>query len=153
MQIRGNDRLVLEKGETSRKEETTFNLKDGRTSTYLSVKIPLHNEAGEIYALCGISTDITERKQAEERLLDSLRQLEEKELAKTRFLAAAGHDLRQPVAAANLFVDALKLTSPTPRQSGLIEKLDQSMSIFSSLLERLLDISKFDAGLIKPQIV
>ncbi len=86
-------------------------------------------------------------------MLDSLRQLEEKELAKTRFLAAAGHDLRQPVAAANLFVDALKLTSPTPRQSELITRLDQSMSVFSGLLERLLDISKFDAGLVKPQIV
>lgn len=150
-QIRSNDRMVLEQGETSKKEETTFNLKDGCTSTYLSVKIPLRNEAGKIYALCGISTDITERKQAEESLLNSLRLLEEKELSKTRFLAAAGHDLRQPVAAANLFVDALKLTSPTPRQSELIARLDQSMGIFSGLLERLLDISKFDAGLIKPQ--
>ncbi|MFA5826397.1 MAG: ATP-binding protein, partial [Gallionellaceae bacterium] len=151
-QIRNNDRKVLEEGEISKKEETTFNLKDGLTSTYLSVKIPLRDETGNIYALCGISTDITIRKQAEEQMLDSLRQLEEKELAKTRFLAAAGHDLRQPVAAANLFVDALKLTSPTPRQSELIARLDQSMSVFSGLLERLLDISKFDAGLVKPQI-
>lgn len=99
----------------------------------------------------GIFSDITERVELEEKLKKSLRQLEEKELAKTRFLAAAGHDLRQPVAAATLFVDALKLTAPNPRQSALIERLDQSMGVFSSLLERLLDISKFDAGLIKPQ--
>jgi CheY-like chemotaxis protein/two-component sensor histidine kinase len=79
--------------------------------------------------------------------------LEEKELAKTRFLAAAGHDLRQPVAAANLFVDALKGTKPTQRQDELIGKLDQSMKVFSDLLERLLNISKFDAGVIKPQLV
>jgi len=89
----------------------------------------------------------------EEALRNSVRQLEEKELAKTRFLAAAGHDLRQPVAAANLFVEALKYTEPTPRQNELITKLDQSMTVFSDLLERLLDISRFDAGLVKPQIV
>ena len=106
---------------------------------------------GRVIGGIAIVQDITERYQTEERLRSSLMQLEEKELAKTRFLAAAGHDLRQPVAAANLFVDALKFTSPDPQQSELIEKLDESMSVFSNMLERLLDISKFDAGLIKPQ--
>jgi two-component system cell cycle sensor histidine kinase/response regulator CckA len=64
--MRNNDRLVLEEGLTVRVEETTLNLKDGRTSTYLSIKHPLRNDAGEIYALCGVSTDITEQKQLEE---------------------------------------------------------------------------------------
>lgn len=100
-----------------------------------------------------IVSDITERVAMEEAMRNSVRQLEEKELAKTRFLAAAGHDLRQPVAAANLFVDALKNTKTTPEQSELIGMLDQSMTVFSDLLERLLDISRFDAGLVKPQIV
>lgn len=108
---------------------------------------------GQVVRMHGTAQDITERKLAEQQLRDSCRQLEEKELAKTRFLAAAGHDLRQPVAAANLFLDALKLTAQTQRQSELLERLDQSMRIFSGLLERLLDISKFDAGVIKPQIV
>lgn len=100
----------------------------------------------------GLVSNISARVNAETRLLESLRQLEEKELAKTRFLAAAGHDLRQPVAAANLFVDALKLASPTPRQSELIAKLEQSMNVFSGLLDNLLDISRFDSGLVKPQL-
>lgn len=99
-----------------------------------------------------LASDISARVSAEAKLLDSMRQLEEKELAKTRFLAAAGHDLRQPVAAASLFVDTLKLTSPTPQQSELIEKLDQSMKVFSGLMDHLLDISKFDAGLVHPQV-
>jgi PAS domain S-box-containing protein len=97
-------------------------------------------------------SDITARVTAEEKLLDSLRKLEEKEQAKTRFLAAAGHDLRQPIAAATLFLEALKFTSQTLQQSELTERIDHSMRIFSSLLDRLLDISKFDAGLVKPQI-
>ncbi len=110
------------------------------------------NAQGEVISASGSVQDITARIKTEQKLLDSLHQLEEKELAKTRFLAAAGHDLRQPVAAANLFVDALKLTAPSPLQEKLIGRLDQSMSTFSGLLERLLDISKFDAGLIKPQV-
>jgi PAS domain S-box-containing protein len=110
------------------------------------------NAQGQVISASGSVQDITARIQTEQKLLDSLHQLEEKELAKTRFLAAAGHDLRQPVAAANLFLDALKLSSPTPLQEKLIGRLDQSMSTFSGLLERLLDISKFDAGLIKPQV-
>ncbi|MBI3480972.1 MAG: PAS domain S-box protein, partial [Nitrosomonadales bacterium] len=93
---------------------------------------------GESPTVRMVLTDITARVQAEKQLLGSMKELEEKELSKTRFLAAAGHDLRQPVAAANLFVDALKLTSPTPRQSELIARLDQSMGVFSGLLERLL---------------
>jgi len=95
--------------------------------------------------------DITARVQAEEKLLDSLRKLEEKERAKTRFLAAAGHDLRQPIAAATLYLEALKFTQKSQQQKELVERIDHSMNIFSSLLDRLLDISKFDAGLVIPQ--
>jgi two-component system, sensor histidine kinase len=87
-----------------------------------------------------------------EKLSLAFIELESKEKAKTRFLASAGHDLRQPIAAANLFVESLKYCSPNQRQSELIEKLDQSMNVFSAMLERLLDISKLDAGLIKPNI-
>ena len=72
--------------------------------------------------------------------------------AKTRFLAAAGHDLRQPITAATFLVTALKLTSQNEQQSEMIHRLDESMKVFSNMLERLLDISKFDAGLIKPEI-
>jgi PAS domain S-box-containing protein len=100
----------------------------------------------------GVIADITERIELEERLRDSMRQLEEKELAKTRFLAAAGHDLRQPIAAANLYVETLKLSTSNERQARLVERLDQSMRVFSGLLESLLNISRFDAGLIKPQL-
>jgi signal transduction histidine kinase len=102
--------------------------------------------------MIALATDISERIELDTRLRTSLRQLEEKELAKTRFLAAAGHDLRQPIAAANLFVGALKFTCESGRQQELIGRLEQSMNVFSSLLERLLDISRFDAGLVQPQL-
>ena len=110
------------------------------------------DEHDNLLSATGAVQDITKRIHTDEQLLNSLHQLEEKELAKTRFLAAAGHDLRQPITAATLYVDTLKLTAPTQRQSEIIRRLDQSMNTFSGLLDRLLDISKFDAGLIKPQI-
>lgn len=98
-----------------------------------------------------ITNDVSDRAEAEQALTRSMRQLEDKELAKTRFLAAAGHDLRQPMAAANLFIDALKLTDQTPRQSEIIQRLDQSMATFNELLDALLNVSKLDAGMIMPE--
>lgn len=108
---------------------------------------------GKVTNYVGTFIDITERKKIEHALLESMHQLEEKELAKSRFLAAAGHDLRQPLAAANLFIDTLKLTSPSAQQHAIIQQLDQAMSTFNGLLDTLLHVSKLDAGVIKPEFI
>ncbi|WP_439859837.1 EAL domain-containing protein [Pseudomonas sp. MBLB4136] len=60
--LHNNDRRVLQLGERVEKEETNHNLNDGSEHTYLSVKLPLRHPDGRIYALCGISTDISEHK-------------------------------------------------------------------------------------------
>lgn len=101
--------------------------------------------------MSGTAQDITEIKRVQRELVDSIRQLEDKEHVKARFLAAAGHDLRQPLAAAGLFIEALKFTSPTPEQVSIIQRLDLTMDTFRSLLDTLLNISKLDAGVIKPK--
>ncbi|MBT9513152.1 MAG: EAL domain-containing protein [Acidovorax sp.] len=67
-QLRANDRRVLEDGETLEAEEVNTQRATGETRAYLSVKIPLRHANGSIHALCGISTDITERRKAEESL-------------------------------------------------------------------------------------
>ncbi|MES3008668.1 MAG: EAL domain-containing protein [Pseudomonadota bacterium] len=66
--IRENDRLVYEKGETVQKEETNMVTSSGAVVTYWSVKLPLRRADGTIYALCGISTDISQRKHYENTL-------------------------------------------------------------------------------------
>jgi len=117
---------------------------DGRTICSNIRLTPECDMSGAVTSVLAVGRDITE-------LYESRDELSRKELAKSRFLAAAGHDLRQPLAAANLFVDALKLTETTPDQDRIIQRLDQTMHTFNELLEALLNISKLDAGVIKPE--
>ncbi|MBI5007828.1 MAG: CHASE domain-containing protein [Nitrosomonadales bacterium] len=125
--------------------ETSFGKKVVVECTFAPI-----NVSGNPHLLL-IVNDVSDRAEARRALTDSMQQLEEKELAKTRFLAAAGHDLRQPVAAASLFIDALKLTESTQHQQEIIKRLDQSMATFNGLLDALLNVSKLDAGMIKPE--
>jgi PAS domain S-box-containing protein len=69
--IRRNDRRVLEGGETLHAEEVNSVPSTGQTAVYQSTKLPLRHEDGGIYALCGISIDITERKRIEDELGES----------------------------------------------------------------------------------
>jgi two-component system, sensor histidine kinase len=68
----------------------------------------------------------------------------------SRFLAAASHDLRQPVHAIALFVAALQTEPLTGRAHTLVERLDRSLSGLDELFNRLLDISRLDAGALQP---
>ena len=65
---RDSDLRVLQHGETLRSEETNLDLLTGETNVFLTVKLPLRREDGSIYAVCGISTDISERKDIEEHM-------------------------------------------------------------------------------------
>lgn len=71
---------------------------------------------------------------------------------KTRFLAAASHDLRQPMHALGLFMGELHNRITTPEQRKIVEKVEESVEAMSGLLDSLLDISKLDAGVVIPQV-
>lgn len=73
--------------------------------------------------------------------------------SKSKFLASASHDLRQPLHAMELFTEALQQSPPAPTAHWITEKLRQSVAAMRSLLDALLDISKLDAGVITPQPV
>src|SRR5205814_4487268 len=72
-------------------------------------------------------------------------------LAKSRFLASASHDLRQPVHALSMFVGALRARSMDVEAQRLVDHIDGSVSAMNNLFSALLDISRLDAGVIQPR--
>lgn len=89
--------------------------------------------------IASVSTDITELKQAREMA-------EQANRAKTRFLAAASHDLRQPLHAMELFVAALEATVDDEEAHGIIEDLREACNAAGRLLNALLDVSELESG-------
>jgi signal transduction histidine kinase/CheY-like chemotaxis protein len=74
-------------------------------------------------------------------------------IAKSRFLAAASHDLRQPLHAQTLFIAELKHRVKEPESAEIIEHLESSVEAMGELFNSLLDISKLDAATIKLNVV
>ena len=72
--------------------------------------------------------------------------------AKTRFLAAASHDLRQPMHAVGLLVGILEQRLETEELRALAQKARQSVDSMEELFRALLDISKLDAGALRPHV-
>ena len=79
-------------------------------------------------------------------------QLELANLAKSRFLAAASHDLRQPLHALNLFLDQRRSETDQVERSRLDAQIDAAVAAMNELFNSLLDISKLDAGVLAPSI-
>ncbi|MBV8092358.1 MAG: response regulator [Acetobacteraceae bacterium] len=90
--------------------------------------------------------EISERRAAEEALKVAKAEAEQANLSKTKFLAAASHDLHQPLNAARLFLGALTDEVRSDRALELIARADAAMETVGELLSALLDISKLDAG-------
>ena len=90
------------------------------------------------------------------RLFEALqartRELGEANRAKSRFIAAASHDLRQPLHALGLFVDRLHGRVKAAERREIVEQIDAAVAAMDELFNDLLDISKLDAGVMTPTI-
>jgi signal transduction histidine kinase len=99
-----------------------------------------------------LAAEVAERREIEAQLMDAKTVAEKANLSKTSFLAAASHDLLQPLNAARLFVAALgdrRLALPT---RALVSQTSTALDSVEDLLEALLEISRLDAGAIQPEI-
>jgi len=77
---------------------------------------------------------------------------EDANISKTRFLAAASHDILQPLNAARLYVTSLVERQNGGEDSRLVENIDDSLEAIEEILSALLDISRLDAGAMTPSI-
>jgi signal transduction histidine kinase len=93
----------------------------------------------------------TELLEVNQQLIQAQKLAEEANFGKTRFLAAAGHDILQPLNAARLYSTAL---SERLRESEaqLARNIDSSLEAVEGILSALLDISRLDTGSLKPEI-
>ena len=112
----------------------------------------------------GLETQVRQRT---DELTSTLRRLEQtnralnvaKEAAeaanisKTRFIAAASHDVLQPLNAAHLSISALADIQTSEQGRTLVRQVEKSLETMNELLRTLLDISKLDSGVMKPEIV
>ncbi|MGO1069875.1 hybrid sensor histidine kinase/response regulator [Lysobacter sp. CA199] len=107
-------------------------------------------------------SDVTDYKRAERALREANETLEQRveqrtqeaesaQQSKTRFLAAVSHDVLQPLNAARLFTTALRESDDPGEQRRLAERVDASLRAAEDLLDGLLDISRLDAGALRPE--
>jgi signal transduction histidine kinase len=80
------------------------------------------------------------------------REAEQANAAKSKFLAAASHDLRQPIHAQGLFLDVLSRTPLDAPQRQLLDSVKAASTASSEMLNTLLDFSRIDAGVVEPQV-
>jgi signal transduction histidine kinase len=112
----------------------------------------LRNEAEHQRAVALLQEQaITERERTIHELAAARDEALAANSAKSRFLAAASHDLRQPIQAIGLFHHALKKTGLNQAQLHLHDLLGKSVGNLGDLLNSLLDISRLDAGVVAPQ--
>src|SRR5512146_1526027 len=103
-----------------------------------------------------VFTNAVELRFKNEQLAKDLAQqrdlVEQASAAKTRFLASASHDLRQPLSALMLFLELLQADRQlSPRSRDMLERAAQASGSLSGLLDALLDISKLDAQITQPK--
>ncbi len=96
--------------------------------------------------------EVQERRQIEVELVQAKEAAEEANKGKTRFLAAASHDLLQPLNASRIFLSLLQETELNVRQTRFAGNADKAFASVEQLLESLLDISRFESRSVETTI-
>ncbi len=151
--VEGNVAKVLRSGESIVAEGVL------RGRRYEYRLIPLPDGEGRVQRILSVARDITEQAVARGALRESVQEAEKARRAseqaseaRTRFLAAASHDLRQPLQAIRLYLDLLSLRLKNGEHSDLVRRARESLDSGEVLLKSLLDLSTLLAGIVTPRI-
>jgi two-component system CheB/CheR fusion protein len=120
---------------------------------YLRRILPYRTQDNGIEGVVITFSDITERKHAADALEAAKREAELATVAKSRFLAAASHDLRQPLQTLALLQGLLTKTFESDKAQKLIARLDETVGAMSGTLNALLDINRIEAGTVRAEPV
>jgi two-component system, sensor histidine kinase and response regulator len=142
--VRANDDRVLSTGGQIEIEEEVPH-PDGTPAWYLSVKFPLRDSTGEVYAVCGISSEITELKRAQQEL-SRREEVERATRAKTEFLSRVSHELRTPLNAILGYGQLLEVEPLSERQHASVEQIMKGGRHLLELVDELLEISRVESG-------
>ena len=110
---------------------------------------PVKTDSGSF--ISSVIRDVTVRRQMEKEIKAAQEAAVRANKANSAFLAAASHDLRQPVQALSLLNGALRRTVKNERALLMVENQDASLTAMTNLLNSLLDISRLDAGAVTPE--
>ncbi len=115
--------------------------------------LPYHTHDEKVEGVVITFTDITERKISAKALRASKREAELANIAKSRFLAAASHDLRQPLQSLSLVQALLVHSVEAEKPAKLVERLGETLEAMTAMLNVLLDINQIEAGVVHPESV
>ena len=111
----------------------------------------LENADGKIIGVLNTGYDVTDQEAAAALLRDAKAEADSATAIKTRFLAAASHDVRQPLQSVSLYLSILSRRLQEPDNLEIINKMRQSLDSMGEILDALLDISKLDSGFVVPE--
>jgi PAS domain S-box-containing protein len=106
--------------------------------------------AGRLARVRGLTRDVTERKRVEAELSTARKQAELANRAKSSFLSAASHDLRQPLQTLALLQNTLRRRIRGGQAGELITRIGHSLEIMKGILDSLLDINRIESGNLVP---
>jgi two-component system CheB/CheR fusion protein len=115
--------------------------------------LPYRTDSNGVEGVVITFTNITEKKNARSALEMAKREAEQANLAKSRFLAAASHDLRQPLQALALLQGLLLAKVKDEGAHNLLVRLEQTLTTMSGMLNTMLDINQIEAGIVQPRPV
>ena len=107
-------------------------------------------QAGMPVRINGLTTDVTERKRFEGEVSRAWKSAALADQAKTSFLSAASHDLRQPLQTLRFLQAALEPHLPDGEGRNLVGGIARSLDTMSSILSSLLDVNRLEAGDLRP---
>lgn len=124
--------------------------KDGVTRWVRSIARPRAGPDGAVI-WDGVALDATEKRRAEEEMRAAVARAEAADLAKSRFLAAASHDLRQPLQAMQFHLGVIEAAVTGEVGARSLQNLRDCLRSMQDLLGSLLDVSRLDAGVVVPR--